>query len=109
MQAHLIGSLVFLSSMYLLKSERVSRLLLQSFVVTSFAALLVQRFGLRAWLQYYRSRNFANRGRVLLVATPEGALSYLAFVRAHASIDVEVIGFLDPEDSVRRAVELERN
>ena len=109
MQAHLIASLVFLSSMYLLKSEEVSRLLLQSFVVTSFATLLVQRFGLRAWLQYHRSRDFANRGRVLLVATPERALSYLDFTRAHASIDVEVIGFLDPEDSVRRAVELERN
>jgi len=80
--------------MYLTKSEAVSRLLLQSFLFIGFAALAIQKIGLREWLRHLHATSVPNKRRVLLVSTPDGAERYAALVRNHASINAELVGVL---------------
>lgn len=93
-KAHCVAGLVFLSTMYLTKSEAVSRLLLQSFLTIGFLALAVQKFGLRAWLRRRNRIHVPYRHRVLLVSTPHGAQQYAELIRSHASMNAELVGML---------------
>jgi FlaA1/EpsC-like NDP-sugar epimerase len=106
-RGHLAASLVLLSAMYLTKSEAVSRLLVQTFVAVAIIALLLQKFTLKASLERFRSRDFVNRGRVLLVGTPDRVVSYMEYVGAHTSSNVEIVGFLDTRELSHNSVEVE--
>jgi FlaA1/EpsC-like NDP-sugar epimerase len=99
LQAHLLASLCFLSSMYLTKSESVSRLLLQLFVAFALAALVIEKCLVKATIDYLREHHHAGRRRVLLVATNDHALSYMDFVRRHSSMNAEIVGFVEVDNS----------
>jgi FlaA1/EpsC-like NDP-sugar epimerase len=99
LQAHLLASLCFLSSMYLTKSESVSRLLLQLFVAFALAALAIEKVLVKATIDYLREHHLAGRRRVLLVATNDHALSYLDFVHRHSSMNAEIVGFVEVDSS----------
>jgi FlaA1/EpsC-like NDP-sugar epimerase len=109
MQAHFIASLLFLSAMYLTKSVAVSRLLLQTFIGMGLVALIIHKFTLKIMIKYVHNRDFANRRRVLLIATSDRALGYVDFVREHTSNNAEIVGFLDLGDSPQRNVEYKPN
>jgi exopolysaccharide biosynthesis polyprenyl glycosylphosphotransferase len=93
----IIASLVLLSSMYLTRSQIVSRLLLQTFLVASFLLLVAQKFALRAYLDNARRRTPNHRRKVLLVSAPVEVERYLALIRTHASMLADVVGMLTPD------------
>jgi exopolysaccharide biosynthesis polyprenyl glycosylphosphotransferase len=96
LQSHFIASLILLSMMYLTKSSGVSRLLLQTFIALSFAALTVQKFALRAYLERVRRRANPGRRKILLVACPTEAFRYIRMIGWHASMSADVVGIVAP-------------
>jgi len=95
-QTQFVSGLLLLSAMYLTKSAEISRLLLQSFLVTSFVGLTVQKFALRAYLERLRSRNRPWQRKVLLIAPSGYAERYLRLIRDHSSLLADVIGIVTP-------------
>jgi exopolysaccharide biosynthesis polyprenyl glycosylphosphotransferase len=100
-----IAGLVLLSAMYLTRSEAISRLLLQTFLVVSFLLLAAQKFALRAYLDNARRRTPTQRRKVLLVSVPTEAERYLGLIRAHASMLADVVGMLAPGGSNGHVIE----
>jgi FlaA1/EpsC-like NDP-sugar epimerase len=95
-QAHVIASLLLMSSMYLTHSQAVSRVLLQVFLIISFLLLAAQKFALRAYLEHARRHAPVQRRKIVLVSTPEAAERYLNLVKAHTSMLADVIGIVTP-------------
>ena len=95
-QAQIMAGLMLLSSMYLTRSQAVSRLLLQTFLVVSFVFLTAQKFGLRTYLDIARRRKPLQRRKVLLVSDPAAAERYLRLARTHVSMLADIVGMLTP-------------
>lgn len=91
-QTQFVAGLILLAVMYLTRSESVSRLLLQFFLIISFAMLAAQKFALRTYINYSRRRTPVRRRKVLLVAAPTAARHYVKMVSEHASMLADVIG-----------------
>jgi len=97
LKAQLIGGSMLLSAMFLSKSEEVSRLLLQIFIIISGVALGVERFAAR-WLLDYRTERLrgSKAWRVLLVGNRASVASYQELVREHPYWVGEIVGTIDP-------------
>lgn len=103
MQTHFLAGLFLFSTMYLMRAEAVSRLLLQTFLGVSVALFAVQKLALRAYLDpAHRPMRYQQR-RILLVSTPASAERYLRQIRAHAAMTADVIGLLAPDAACCRA------
>jgi exopolysaccharide biosynthesis polyprenyl glycosylphosphotransferase len=96
LQTHFIAGLLLFSTMYLTKSAEVSRLLLQIFLAVSFAALIAQKFALRAYLGRIRRRVTPSRCKVLLVAPSAIAERTVRMFRDHPSMLVDLVGIVAP-------------
>lgn len=94
-RVQLFSGLALLSAMYITRSEGVSRLLLHCFLAASFAALLAQKFLIKAYLER-KGRRPARDRRKILIATPTAAAGarYAEMTRAHASFQADVIGLI---------------
>lgn len=97
LRTHVFASLILLSAMYLTRSEAISRLLIQTFLVISFVVLGVQKFAIKQYLARGYRRSAAGRRKVLLASPPAVAERYLQLVRTHASLQADVVGLLTPE------------
>jgi exopolysaccharide biosynthesis polyprenyl glycosylphosphotransferase len=95
-KAQILAGLMLLSSMYLTRSEDISRLLLQAFLVVSFVFLTAQKFGLRIYLEIARRRKPLQRRKVLLVSDPAAAERYVRLTHAHLSMLADIVGILTP-------------
>jgi len=93
---HFVAGLMLLAVMYLTRSQEVSRLLLQAFLIISFAALVAQKFALRAYLNHVRRRTPLKRPKVLLIADVSASDHYLKLASERQSMLAEVIGILTP-------------
>ena len=97
-RAQVIAGMLLLSTMYLTKSEAVSRILIQVFLVASFVLLCAEKLAVRATIER-RRRSALHLPRVLLVATPADVARYLDLVARHASMTTQVVGILSPASS----------
>jgi exopolysaccharide biosynthesis polyprenyl glycosylphosphotransferase len=95
-RSHFVAGLILLAFMYLTRSEAVSRLLLQVFLVISFVTLVAEKLGLRAFLNRARYRAQLTRPKVVLIASAEMAGHYLKLVNERASTLADVVGILWP-------------
>jgi len=93
LNAQIFGGLLLLSAMYLTKSEDVSRLLLQGFLILSAAGLAAERVGLKLFLDY-RAAHSRKKGvwHVLLVGDPARAQQYLRLLAERPHWGVRVAG-----------------
>jgi hypothetical protein len=89
-----VAGLMLLSLMYLTRSQSVSRLLLQVFLIFSFAMLVAQKFALRAYFNYARRQSPLKRPKVLLIAAAATAEHYVKLVSERMSMLTEVVGIL---------------
>jgi exopolysaccharide biosynthesis polyprenyl glycosylphosphotransferase len=89
-----VAGLILLAVMYLTRSESVSRLLLQVFLIISFTMLAAQKLALRAYLNYAKRQAPLKRPKVLLIAAAATAEDYVKLVSERASMLTEVIGML---------------
>ena len=96
-RAQFIGGLMLLSAMYLSRSEAISRLLVQTFLVLSFISLTAQKFAVKFYIERHGRRPAYGRRKILLAAPPAGAARYLQLARRHASLQADVVGLLTPE------------
>jgi len=96
-KAHTIAGFMLLSTMYLTKSGQISRLLLQTFIGVSFAALTIQKFAVRTTLEYLRRRRGAQVRKVLIVCNTSHANAYSRILKEDASWHSAIAGFLMPE------------
>jgi exopolysaccharide biosynthesis polyprenyl glycosylphosphotransferase len=92
----IVAGLLLLSSMYIIRASWVSRMLMQSFLATSFLMLLAYRLAVRAIVNRYRRRISFHRPRILMISTPRDAQGYLSMVARHASMTAEIAGMLLP-------------
>jgi exopolysaccharide biosynthesis polyprenyl glycosylphosphotransferase len=97
LKAQLLGGGMLLSGMFLSRSEDVSRLLLQVFIVFSGMALATERLLLQLALRY-RARHLRRTSawRVLLVADRLRAAKYRELLRDHPYWVADIAGVIDP-------------
>lgn len=98
-KAQMLAALILLSTMYLTKSEQISRLLLQTFLGTSFIALTIQKLVVRTTLNYLRRRQGKQVPKVLVVCGPSNAKAYSRAFEKHPSWSSEIVGVLIPKGS----------
>jgi exopolysaccharide biosynthesis polyprenyl glycosylphosphotransferase len=91
-----VAGLILLAVMYLTRSESVSRLLLQVFLIISFTMLAAQKFAMRAYLNYARRQAPLKRPKVLLITAAGTAEHHIKLVSERASQLTEVVGILTP-------------
>jgi exopolysaccharide biosynthesis polyprenyl glycosylphosphotransferase len=96
LRTHFFSSLILLTAMYLTRSEVISRLLTQTFLVISFIFLGAEKFAIKEYLERTCRRPARGRRKVLLASPPAAAERYLRLVRAHASLQADVVGLLTP-------------
>lgn len=96
LRTHFLASLILLSAMYMTRSEAVSRVLIQTFLVNSFVFLSLQKFVIKGYLERSCRRPTVGRRKILLAAPPAAAERYLHLVRKHASLQADVIGLITP-------------
>jgi exopolysaccharide biosynthesis polyprenyl glycosylphosphotransferase len=89
-----LASLVMLAAMYVTKSEVVSRGLLHVFVIISYAALVMEKAGIRRVLLYARRRKLWHLRKVLLVGTAADAADYPHILQDRPNWGSEVVGVL---------------
>ena len=95
-QGQMLAGLFLFSSMYLARSEVISRLLLQTFLVVSFTLLAIQKSAVVAYLDKLRQHARLQRRKVVLVSDPAIAERYLSMMRARVSLLADVIRVLSP-------------
>jgi exopolysaccharide biosynthesis polyprenyl glycosylphosphotransferase len=95
-RAHTVAMLLLLSTMYVTKAEAVSRLLMQTFLVVSFAMLASQKKAIKVLLEQRRCRVSFHRPKVLLIGQPRSAQRYFDLLISDVSMNAEVIGLLAP-------------
>jgi exopolysaccharide biosynthesis polyprenyl glycosylphosphotransferase len=95
-QVQCLGGLVLFSSMSLMKTPQLSRLLVQVFLGVSFTALATEKIGVKKVLDRMSKRGGKWGRRVLLVASESQARSYLRLLRAHPHWGGEVVGVVLP-------------
>jgi exopolysaccharide biosynthesis polyprenyl glycosylphosphotransferase len=96
-KAQMLATLMLLSTMYVTKSGQISRLLLQTFIGTSFVALAKQKLAVRRTLEYLRRRQGAQVRKVQVVCNASHANVYSRVLEEHVSWHSEIVGFLTPE------------
>ena len=96
LRSHFVSGLMLLAFMYLTRSEAVSRLLLQVFLIVSFAMLAAEKLALRAYLNRARRRAPLQRPKVLLIAPAAAADDYLKLMNENTSMLTDVVGILSP-------------
>ncbi len=67
LKVQVLGGLTLLSTMYLTKSDEVSRLLLQTFLGVSFFGLVAQKVGVKVVLDRFHKRHSSHLRKVLSV------------------------------------------
>jgi exopolysaccharide biosynthesis polyprenyl glycosylphosphotransferase len=95
-RAHAVAAMLLLSTMYAAKAVMVSRVLMQTFLTLSFAALAGQKTILHGIVRGRRWRTAFNRPRVLLVGSPDKTSRYVNLLERHAWMSAEVVGLLAP-------------
>src|SRR5260370_16283883 len=96
-KAQMLAALMLLSTMYLTKSDQISRVLLQTFIGMSFVALSIQKLAVRRTLEYLRRRQGARVRKVLVVCDASRVDAYSRVLKEHASWHSEIVGFVMPE------------
>jgi exopolysaccharide biosynthesis polyprenyl glycosylphosphotransferase len=98
-KTQLIGGGMLLSAMFLTKSEEVSRLLIQVFIVASGIALVTERLVAQSLLDYRaRHRRGSKAWRVLLMSDRLSAAKYQDLLREHPYWIAEIAGTIDPSE-----------
>src|ERR1700730_14827461 len=80
LRTHVFASLILLSAMYLTRSEAISRLLIQTFLVISFIFLGAQKIAIKGYLERSCRRPAGGRRKVLLASPLAVAGRYLQLV-----------------------------
>jgi exopolysaccharide biosynthesis polyprenyl glycosylphosphotransferase len=102
-KAWFLSMLTVLSILYTSKEPALSRFVLDTFALISIAALIAERFGVRAILNMTAARQReGGRWEVLLVAELAEAEAYLSLLRAHPHWGVEVAAIISPTQGVAR-------
>lgn len=96
LRSHFVAGLMLLAFMYLTRSQAVSRLLLQVFLIISLTLLVTEKLALRSYLNRARRRAPLQRPKVLLIAAAAMANHYLKLVNERASMLADVVGILSP-------------
>ena len=97
LKAHIVSSLLTLSILYVTKSSQVSRIMMQSFIASSFVMLLFQKLLLMAIIERWRSKVARQQTKLLIIATPHLAQHYADLIAHHASLAADVIGLVVPD------------
>jgi exopolysaccharide biosynthesis polyprenyl glycosylphosphotransferase len=96
---HAMASLLVLSALYLLRAVDVSRLFMQTFVVVSGAALLIERVAIRAALTALDRREGTAKRRVLVVGSSPVAQRLRRLLRSHPHWGATVAGVVTHVDA----------
>ncbi len=94
-KAHLIASLVLFATMYLAMRPDVSRSLLQTFIVTGFVLLALEKLAARFMIGW-----LAPCLRVLVVGQRPAADSCLSVLSAEPHRGIEVVGVIAADESI---------
>jgi exopolysaccharide biosynthesis polyprenyl glycosylphosphotransferase len=94
LRAHFVAGLMLLAVMYLTRSEAVSRLLLQVFLIVGFAMLTAEKLALWTCLNRAQKRAPLQRLKVLLIANAATAGHYVKIVTERAAMMTDVVGIL---------------
>ena len=94
LRAQFVAGMMLLAVMYLTRSEAVSRLLLQVFLIVGFAMLATEKLALRAYLNRAQRRVPLQRPKVLLIAAAATAGHYVKLVTERAAMMTDVVGIL---------------
>jgi exopolysaccharide biosynthesis polyprenyl glycosylphosphotransferase len=98
LRTQFLAGLLLLSLMYITRSEAISRVLIQTFLVVSFAVLNFQKLALKVIIEH--GRRWPERGQrkiVLLASPPDFAARYLDIARVHSSLQADVVGVVTTE------------
>jgi len=91
-----MAGMVLLSMLFMTKSEEISRLLVDVFLVFSFAALAAQKLYIKYYLNHLTSFAGAARRKVVVVGSAGEEAPYLKTISDHASMLTEVVGMITP-------------
>lgn len=93
-RAHVVGALTLLSLAFVARRWEISRLLLHTFLIISFAGLAARQVATNYVLRRHRRDGFNSR-RALVVGGPDRVARYIAFLREHPYWGVRVVGVVD--------------
>lgn len=97
LKGQFLGGLLLLSTMYLTKSEYISRLLLNGFLIVSGAGLVAEKISLKALLDHHGEHFRRERlWRVLLIGDGSEADWYRRFVAEHQHWGIVIAGTESP-------------
>ncbi len=91
-----MAGMVLLSMLFMTKSEQISRLLVDVFLVFSFAALTAQKLYIKYYLDRLASFAAGARHKVVLVGSAGDEAAYSKMISEHASMLTDVVGMITP-------------
>ena len=94
LKVQLLGALVLTSVMYLSHSTEVSRLLLNIFLGTSYAGLVIEKSSVRLLLAYLRGADHLRFRQVLVIGTGVRADRYVRLLGTYPHWRADIMGFL---------------
>ena len=97
--AHAFASLMLLSTMYLTKSEEISRVLIQTFIGVSFVALLLQKTAVTLSMERICNRSSAQLRRIVVVCNEAQVSAYPRVLKGHPLWPAKLVGLLVPNTS----------
>lgn len=94
--AHALASLMLLSTMYLTKSEEISRVLIQTFIGVSFVALLLQKIAVTLSMARICNRNSPQLRRIVVVCNEAQVSTYPRVLQDHPLWPAKLVGLVVP-------------
>lgn len=93
-RAHLVGTIIIFSVLFLNKNLEYSRQISLYFAFSGLSLILLERFIIRKTLRYFRQIGF-NQKHLLIIGAGTVGMEFAEKVRVHRNFGYNVIGFLD--------------
>lgn len=97
-RAHLVGTVLIFSVLFLHKSQEFSREISVVFAALGLLLLLVERYFVRRTLRYLRQKGY-NQKDMLIIGAGDLGQEFARKVREHRDFGYRVIGFLDDDEA----------
>jgi exopolysaccharide biosynthesis polyprenyl glycosylphosphotransferase len=97
LKVHLIASLILLSGLYLLKAVEISRLLMQTFLVISAAAMVIERMAIHAAIVRFADKWSEGTRRLLVVGPAAAADALQRLLRQQPHWGASIVGVVTDE------------
>ena len=104
LKASTLAILILIAASYLLKKDSYSRLVFLYFSIFSIILLILERFILREFLRFFRSKGY-NRRRVLIIGAGELGEKVSKRIKESSWTGLEIAGFLDDSMDVGASIQ----